>query len=67
MLQDVRRDCDQGAKLMEYEDIDALVEGRRKGKAIQHDATGVYNEVIFKDLVEAWGPKSNRTACLVGS
>ena len=67
VLQDVRRDCDQGAKLMEYEDIDALVEGRRKGKAIQHDATGVYNEVIFKDLVEAWGPKSNRTACLVGS
>ena len=37
VLQEVRRYCDEGAKLAGYENIDEIVEGRRKGKAIQHD------------------------------
>ena len=67
VLQEVRQDCDKDAKLMDYEDIDALVEGRRTGKAIQHDASCAYNDIVFKGLIETWGPESNRTACLIGS
>jgi hypothetical protein len=67
VLQEVRQDCDKDAKLMDYEDIDALVEGRRTGKAIQHDASCAYNDMVFKGLIETWGPESNRTACLIGS
>ena len=55
------------AKLAGYENIDEIVEGRRKGKAIQHDATCAYNNIVFKRLVETWGRESNRTACLIAS
>ena len=67
VLQEVRRDCGEGAKLAGYENIDEIVEGRRKGKAIQHDATCAYNNIVFKRLVETWGRESNRTACLIAS
>jgi hypothetical protein len=53
VLQEVRRDYTQDAR--SKEDIDALVEGRRKSSH-PADATGVFNDVVFKDLVETWGP-----------
>ena len=67
VFQAVRGEGGPDSRLTEYDSIDALADGRRSGKAIQHDATATFNARTVNALIATWGRESNRTACLVGS